>query len=128
MSPACQLIVVWSIGSVLVFISLAFIIMNSQKLSKKHGAIYEGFYTTNDLVVSAPFLFGWTGNNDKSLVSIKQKLPLRLHIGLKKMRDTGIKLGKIHYYSQDCEQFYKNDFNYAVNYGHQLEQELNQHF
>lgn len=56
--------------------------MNSSELQKRHAKIYEKFFTSNIIVISAPFLINRSGDvhPDFNGVSIKQKLPLRLYL------------------------------------------------
>lgn len=61
--------------------------MNSSKLIKQYRRLYDNFYLEHSLVISAPLLFDRTGSNDNSSVSIKQKLPLRVYVGLQTQQE-----------------------------------------
>jgi hypothetical protein len=56
--------------------------MNSERLISKYRSVYQDFFTECQTVASLPLVFDWTGNNGISTVCIKQKMPLRIYLGL----------------------------------------------
>lgn len=58
--------------------------MNSTLIKRQHVKVYEQFFLENSLVVSAPFVMNWSGDvlNNYSGISIKQKIPLRIYMGI----------------------------------------------
>lgn len=59
--------------------------MHSRWLQKQYTQIYEGFFTTQQIIFSTPFILSRSGEADAhhSGVSIKQKIPLRMYIGIR---------------------------------------------
>lgn len=59
--------------------------MNTKQLQKTFAHVYEQFYAQHKIIFSAPFVFSrvWETSASSSWVSIKQKLPLRMYIGIR---------------------------------------------
>lgn len=58
--------------------------LNSETLQENYSLVYQGFFSQNSLVVSAPRNFWWTGEYAELFggLTITQKLPVRLYFGL----------------------------------------------
>jgi len=76
--------------------------MNSKSLKNQHKDTYERFFEEHQIVVSAPFLMTWAGDLSKyySGITIKQKIPLRLYMGIKINKSDAIKLQNISYFDK----------------------------
>jgi len=81
--------------------------MNSKTLKTQHKAIYERFFEEHQIVVSAPFLMTRAGDLSKyySGITIKQKIPLRLYMGVKINTSNAIQLQDITYFDKSTDGF-----------------------
>jgi hypothetical protein len=81
--------------------------MNSKTLKSQHKAIYERFFEEHQIVVSAPFLMTWAGDLSKfySGITIKQKIPLRIYMGIKTNKSHTIRLNTISYLDKGSDTF-----------------------
>ncbi len=79
--------------------------MNSKALKVQHKKIYERFFEEHQIVVSAPFLMTRAGDLSKyySGITIKQKIPLRLYVGVKINKSKIISLQDITYFDKGNE-------------------------
>jgi len=85
--------------------------MKSSKLKETYREKYENFFTTNTLVISLPLLLNWAGDifSNYKWIRIKQKLPLRLYIGINKIPEQKILFHTIDYFDLDEEKFIKSN-------------------
>jgi hypothetical protein len=76
--------------------------MNSKLLKKQHKETYEFFFQTNQIVVSAPFLMTWAGDLSSyySGITIKQKIPLRIYLGISTNSTGKLRLNDITYFDK----------------------------
>jgi hypothetical protein len=73
--------------------------MHTKKLHALHAPTYEAFFTQQKIIFSSPFVLSWTWDADArySWVAIKQKIPLRMYIGITSEPKPGIHFGNIIY-------------------------------
>lgn len=93
--------------------------MNSKQLKSSHKKIYEEFFQKNQIVVSAPFLMTWAGDPSKyySGITIKQKIPLRLYLGISPNKSWKVQLKWITYFDKMSDGFvYSNILEYAPHF------------
>lgn len=82
-------------------------VMNSKQLKERFKKTYESFFQKNQIVISAPFLMNraWDISKEYSGITIKQKIPLRLYIGISKSNTKKILINDISYYDKTQDEF-----------------------
>jgi len=100
--------------------------MNSKTLKSQHKAVYEQFFQENQIVVSAPFLMTWSGDLSKfySWITIKQKIPLRLYMGININKSQTISLNNITYFDKVSDTFAKSDILEYVPHFHNVQKHI----
>lgn len=80
--------------------------MNSKQLQEKHLSLYETFFQKNEVVFSCPLTvnLSWDLLNNYAWLSIAQKIPLRMYIGLS-FWDEGLGMWEITYYDKEIDSF-----------------------
>lgn len=73
--------------------------MNTKTLRDKNKGIYDNFSAKHQILYSIPFIMSWTGDIDSKYnwISIKQKTPLRMYIGINLESTPGIHFWNIIY-------------------------------
>lgn len=81
--------------------------MNTHQLQKDHEDVYQHFFATQQIVLSTPFVINraWDISPNYCWVNIKQKIPLRMYIGLKPCATKGFFAEKITFYDTFRERF-----------------------
>ncbi|HMT01067.1 MAG TPA: hypothetical protein PKD96_01860 [Candidatus Absconditabacterales bacterium] len=81
--------------------------MNSQSLQKDYYDLYKSFFGQHTTVISMPFMINWSGDvmANYTGISIKQKIPLRLYIGISPANTGKISLENITYYEPSESSF-----------------------
>jgi hypothetical protein len=100
--------------------------MNSKSLKMQHKAIYEQFFQENQIVVSAPFLMTWAGDLSKfySGITIKQKIPLRLYMGININKSNDIRFHDISYFDKEINGFTTSDVLEYVPHFHNVQKHI----
>lgn len=87
--------------------------MNTKHLQKVFPEIYETFFTKNKIIYSCPFVFSWVGEGmtttTTTWVSIKQKLPLRMYVGITQVSNPWVHLSTITVYNISQKMFLTNE-------------------
>lgn len=73
--------------------------MHSQQLQKSFTHVYEAFFSEHKIIFSSPFLLSRTGDVDAKYngISIKQKIPLRMYVGIRSDSKQWVRFGSITY-------------------------------
>lgn len=82
--------------------------MNTESLQKEFPEVYQDFFVNHDLVVSGCFSLAWSPAGiwqHDMLNYIKQKLPTKCYIWIKKRKDTKIIFNKIGFYNINTKIF-----------------------
>lgn len=89
--------------------------MNSNELKSRFHSVYKKFFSENPIVISMPFVMSWSGDYSIQFnwVNIKQKIPLRIYVGISSNREEGIQLWTIEYYDPVVDVFLEDSL---VNY------------
>jgi len=104
--------------------------MNSKQLKNNYREVYESFFQKNQIVLSAPFLMTWAGDLSKSYsgITIKQKIPLRIYLGVNKNKSGRINLNEITYREKTTNNFLTtNILEYAPHF-FQLDRHINENW
>ena len=104
--------------------------MNSSQIRKSHKDFYEQFYLTHDIVLSSPFILNWSGDvlSNFNGISIKQKIPFRMHVAAKKTKEKGIKLVDIHEFNPLANSFTTYNPDAYLSYDQEVLTALNENF
>ncbi len=88
------------------FIYFIFIHMNTKTLQQKHPKEYQDFFSHSMAVFSLPFSMTWMWSSvEDSIIHIKQALPIRIFIGLRKVKKPWIHFGYFSSYSYISDKF-----------------------
>ncbi len=86
--------------------------MNSTALQQKYPEVYQKFFVQCPLVLSAPLTFYWTEHpSSYSGVMIRQKIPLKVFLGVEFIEKEHIELGSLQYFSNSNAAFFHHDLN-----------------
>lgn len=81
--------------------------MNTAELQELHPEEYRDFFSHNMMVFSLPFCMVWMGSSDEtSVIHIKQSIPLRIFIWIRKVSSPWIHLKNFRSYSHFREKFF----------------------
>lgn len=85
---------------------------NSEGLKKAFKEIYEDFFSSASLIVSAPTSFFWAGENTtvEGGAIVSQRLPLRVYVALSPARKREEMFDSYSYYSRFENQFIESSF------------------
>jgi galactokinase len=100
--------------------------MNSKSIKQAHTTVYEQFFQEHQIVVSAPFLMTWAGDLSPyySGLTIKQKLPLRLYMGVKINSSAKIHFDTIHYFDKSVSAFLTESLLHHVPHFHAVQEHV----
>ena len=103
--------------------------MISSNLRKTYKEQYTDFYKSNFLAISLPLLFNRTGwwLPNKELISIKKKLPVRIHIWIQKSADSKCELWNITYFDQDHNNFVTSSLLWSLSYMNSIQNNITQY-
>ncbi len=85
--------------------------MNSPQLQSSFPDTYRSFFERCSLVVSTPLMFDWMTANSFRFrgIVIKQKVPLRIYLGIEPSNDTHIEFCKLISFFSDQETFFEGN-------------------
>lgn len=100
--------------------------MHTKALKKERLPEYEKFFRTNCVVVSSPFIMNRAGDvlSNYTGINIKQKLPLRLYVGVSPTNTKSCKLDQITYRDTYENKFLTSDLLHYAPYFLDVEQML----
>lgn len=83
--------------------------MNSEKLKAAFPSEYRDFFLGNPIVISMPLVMTWSGDYSPAFsgLNIKQKLPLRVYVGVSFESESGVSFGEITCFSPEKNAFLK---------------------
>lgn len=104
--------------------------MNSKQLQIEFKDVYKKFYHENQIVISTPFVMNRAGDihSKYSGLSIKQKIPLRLYFGLKKIDTPSFEFDNIIYFDTNVSSFVDTTCSNYLPYGSQIIKYLNSEY
>jgi hypothetical protein len=81
--------------------------MNSRKLREQFQNIYKEFFLKQSEVISLPYLISWSwdGLPQFTWIHVKQKIPLRMYLWIKKIKENKIRFSGITYYDLSEDRF-----------------------
>lgn len=102
--------------------------MNSRDLKSEFTDVYRKFFFENSIVISMPFIMTWSGDYSSHFnwINIKQKIPLRVYVGISSYTGIGVKLWKINYYNPGEKLFIEDDMSNYSDHFRNIEKNLNE--
>lgn len=87
--------------------------MNSESLQKAFPEVYRNFFSKSEIVVSTARNFWWIGEYAELFggLTIIQKIPLRIYIGLKKIPENKIEVASYNIFLPHRRRFEEKPFN-----------------
>lgn len=107
MKRIMKLLLIYIIINNNIFILFYFFHMNTIELQELHSEEYVDFFSYNTVVFSLPFCMVWMGSSDEaSVIHIKQSIPLRIFIWIRKVSSPWIHLKNFRSYSHFRKKFF----------------------
>lgn len=88
--------------------------MNSSTLQQNYPEVYQKLFSQCSLVLSAPLGFYWTESTAYHYngLMVRQKLPMKVYLGVEFTHDNSVELGTLTYFSSHDDKFVSYPFDH----------------